>query len=245
MRVIWQMVETIINSILIYASGSWKLTEEEKGKLHTNFKDEVKTILYPPKDTPATIILSETGNLPVEHIISEKQLLQANSIDEMKDEALIKDATEQDQSSLRNMFDEIAYKYHVKEIMGITKNTPKTLIQKGNRGKNIQAKINEDIENEAKAKTKGKHRREGRQNANAGVRPMYMDQLTRKQCNTITKTRVSMIMVKGNYKKGNDNNFDCRFCRMEPETQVYILQECPDIGNTIGKCNYESIFKMT
>ena len=29
----------------------------------------------------------------------------------------------------------------------------------------------------------------------------------------------------------------------EPETQVHILQECPEIGNTIGKCNYESIFK--
>ena len=52
-----------------------------------------------------------------------------------------------------------------------------------------------------------------------------------------------MIMVKANYKKGNDNNLDCRFCRTEPETQVHILQECPEIGNTIGKCNYESIFK--
>ena len=117
MRTIWQMVETIINSILIYASESWKLTKEERGKLHTNFK----TILYPSKGTPTTIILSEIGNLPVEHIISKKQLLQANKIDEMKDEALIKDATKQDQSSLRNMFDEIAYKYHVKEIRGITK----------------------------------------------------------------------------------------------------------------------------
>ena len=52
-----------------------------------------------------------------------------------------------------------------------------------------------------------------------------------------------MIMAKENYKKGQDNNLDCRFCRMESETQIHILQECPEIGNTIGKCNYESIFK--
>ena len=68
----------------------------------------------------------------------------------MKDEALIKDATKQEQSSWRNMIDEIADEYHVKEIMGITKkNTLKTLIQK-----EIEAKINENIENEAEAKNK-------------------------------------------------------------------------------------------
>ena len=52
-----------------------------------------------------------------------------------------------------------------------------------------------------------------------------------------------MIMAKANYKEGNNNNLDCRFCRMEPETQIHILQECPEIGNTIGKCNYESMFE--
>ena len=52
-----------------------------------------------------------------------------------------------------------------------------------------------------------------------------------------------MIMAKANYKKGQDNNLDCRLCRMGPETQIHILQECPEIGNTIGKCSYESIFK--
>ena len=33
---------------------------------------------------------------------------------------------------------------------------------------------------------------------------------------------------------------------MEPETQIHIglLQECPEIGNTIGKCNYEDIYDI-
>ena len=71
----------------------------------------------------------------------------------MKDEAQIKDATKQDQSSWKNMIDEIADKYHVKETMGITKkNIHKTLIQK-----EIEAKINRNIENETEAKTKVKH----------------------------------------------------------------------------------------
>ena len=94
-----------------------KLETDQRGKskLQTIFNDAIKTILYLPKGTPTTIILSETGNLPVEHIIIKKQLLQAKRIDEMKDEALIKDATKQEQSSWRNMIDEIADKYHVKK----------------------------------------------------------------------------------------------------------------------------------
>ena len=65
--------------------------------------------------------------------------------------------------------------------MGITKkNTLKTLIQK-----EIEAKINVNLENEADAKTKVKHWRVRRQNAKVGIRPKYMDQLTRKQCNAI------------------------------------------------------------
>ena len=135
MRAIWQMVETTIIPILTYACESWKLTKEEKSKLQTIFNDAIKTILYLPKGTPTTIILSETGNLPVEHII-KKQLLQAKRIDEMKDEALIKDATKQDQSSWRNMIDEIADEYHVKEIMGITKKDPQNPDTKGDKGKN-------------------------------------------------------------------------------------------------------------
>ena len=202
-------------------AGNWP--KRKKIKLQTIFNDAIKTILYLPKDIPTTIILSETGNLPAEHIIIKKQLLQAKRIDEVKDEALIKDATKQDQSSWRNVIDEIADECHMKEIMGITKkNTLKTLIQKG-----IEAKVNRNIENEAETKTKVKHWRVRRQNAKVGTRPKYMDQLTRKQCNIILKTRASMITVKANYKKGNDNNIDCRFCRMEPETQVHILQECP------------------
>ena len=43
----------------------------------------------------------------------------------------------------------------------------------------------------------------------------------------------SMIMVKANYKEGNDNNLDRRFCGMEPETNKHILQECPEVGNAI------------
>ena len=55
----------------------------------------------------------------------------------MKEAALIIDATKSYQSSWRNMIDEIADKYYVKEIMGITKKNIKTLIQK-----EIEAKIN-------------------------------------------------------------------------------------------------------
>ena len=106
------MVDTIIVPILTYACESWKLTKEEKDTLQTIFNGAIKTILNLPKGTTTTIILSETGNLPVEHIITKKQLLTAKRIDEVEDEASIKDATKEDQSSWRYMINEIADKYH-------------------------------------------------------------------------------------------------------------------------------------
>ena len=157
----------------------------------------------------------------------------------MKSDSLIKDATIANKSTWRKMIDEKAEDLHIKDVMTVTKKNPlKALIQK-----EIEAKINEQIDNEAELKTKVKHWRERRQTTKIGVRPEYMDKLNRKQCNAIIKARASMIKAKSNYKKGNETNLNCRFCKKDKETQEHILQNCPEMAKTVGKCEYENIMR--
>ena len=93
MKAIWQMVDAITIPIMTYSCEGWTTNKEEIKKLQTIFNEAMKTILYLPQGTPTTILLNETGNLPIEYIIKKKQILQAKRIDEMKEESLIKDAT--------------------------------------------------------------------------------------------------------------------------------------------------------
>ena len=105
----------------------------------------MKTILYLPQGTPTTILLNETGNLPIEYIIKKKQILQAKRIDEMKEESLIKDATKTTHSIWKEKVEKTAEELQLKDIVSITnKNSLKRLIQD-----EISTKILDDIENES------------------------------------------------------------------------------------------------
>ena len=86
MYAIWQMVDAIIIPIITYACEGWKTTKEENNKLQSIFYDAIKTLLYLPKGTPTTILLNETGNVPIQYIIKKKKILQAKRISEMKEE---------------------------------------------------------------------------------------------------------------------------------------------------------------
>ena len=105
----------------------------------------MKTILYLPQGTPTTILLNETGNLPIEYMIKKKQILQAKRIDEMKEESLIKDATKTTNSIWKEKVEKTAEELQLKDIVSITnKNSLKRLIQD-----EISTKILDDIENES------------------------------------------------------------------------------------------------
>ena len=239
MQAIWQMVEAIIIPIMTYSCEGWDINKEEQNKLQTIFNEALKTILYLPKGTATTILLSETGNIPIEYIIKRKQVLQAKRIDGMEGDSLIKDATKTNQSLWRKKIDVTIDKLHLKEVMPITsKNSLKRIIQD-----EINSIILEEIENEAEHKSKIKHWRERKVDLKIGTRPDYMNKLTRKQCNAIIKTRASMLSVKTNHKKSNGPNLACRFCSETEETQEHILQTCQKVGKRATKLKYEDIFK--
>ena len=88
-----------------------------------------------------------------------------------------------------------------------SKNSLKRLIQD-----EINSIILEEINNEDEHKSKVKHWRERKINLKIGIRPDYMNKLTRKQCNAVIKTRASMLSVKTNHKKSNGSNLVCKFC---------------------------------
>ena len=52
-----------------------------------------------------------------------------------------------------------------------------------------------------------------------------------------------MIKVKSNYEKENETSLNCRFCKKAKETQEHILPNCPEMAKTVGKCEYENIFR--
>ena len=239
MHAVWQMVDTIIIPILTYSCEGWNPTKEETRKLQSIFNETIKTILYLPQGTPTTILLNETGNIPVEYIIKKKQILQMKRIQEMKGDALIKDATKNNQSKWRKNVEKYAEELHIKDILLTTnKNNLKRLITD-----EINTKILDDIANEAENKSKLRHWMERREDIIIGKRPGYMNELTRKQCNVIIRARASMLTTRTNYKKANERCTTCRFCSKMPETQEHVIQHCPRVENRTMNIEYKEIFK--
>ena len=75
-RAIWELVDSMIKSILPYACESWTPTKEENTKLQALFNEAKTTVLFLPKGTLMTSILNETGNIKIEYIMVKKQLLR-------------------------------------------------------------------------------------------------------------------------------------------------------------------------
>ena len=119
MQAIWQMVDAIIIPILTYACEGWTLNKEEKKKLQSIFNEAMKTLLCLPKGTPTTILLHETGNIPLEYTIKKKSILQAKRIDQMEEESLIKDITKTETSIWKKNIEETTKEFHIAEQMTV------------------------------------------------------------------------------------------------------------------------------
>ena len=115
MKAIWQLVDSIIIPILTYACDSCTPTKEDKAKLQTVLNEANKK--HPNNDPPER----DWPYIPVEYIITKKQILLAKRIDEMKSDSLIKDATITNKSTWRKMIDERAEDLHIKDGMATTK----------------------------------------------------------------------------------------------------------------------------
>ena len=147
MQAIWQMVDAVIIPIITYACEGWTINKEEKNKLQSIFNDSLKTLLHLPKGTPTTILLNETGNIPIEYLLKKKLILQAKRIAMMKEESLVKDITEDESSSWKKRTEEVAKEFHVHEQMYVISKEALKLVCK-----EIESKVQEEMENEAEKK---------------------------------------------------------------------------------------------
>ena len=86
----------------------------------------------------------------VEYTIRRKKILQAKRIDTMKEEALIKDATQSETSTWRKHIKDISKELNIYEQMTIlSKEALKTQIKK-----EVESKIQVELENKAEQKQK-------------------------------------------------------------------------------------------
>ena len=67
MKAIWQCIEATIVPIMTYSSQSWDPTNKEEEQIQKIFNTAVKTTMNFLQGTPTTILLKETGFIPMEH----------------------------------------------------------------------------------------------------------------------------------------------------------------------------------
>ena len=71
---------------------------------------------------------------------------------------------------------------------------------------------------------------------NTGYRKEYMNELNRMDVSSIIRARARMLQAKKNYK-GKYKEMKCRFCKIQEETQIHLLQEC----NSMNREKYPEI----
>ncbi len=241
MRAIWELVDTTIIPILLYAAEGWKLRQEDSKHIQITFNKAIKEILRLPQSTPTNILLAEIGYVPIEMIIKKKKIMCARRIEKKDNASLIKQVTEIQNSPWNEEIEELAQEYDIDQNQDMSKNMLRNHIDLMNKAKFLQI-LNE----EAKTKSKTQNWIEHRTPLNLGKRPKHLDSMSRKQCSALIKARTRMLPVKENYP-GTNTRDECRFCKSteERETQLHILQECPTIKEKVGSITYRSIYEDT
>ena len=238
MCAVWQLIEATIIHILTYGAEGWDLNKKEQEQLQTILNKVLKTILFLPQGTPTSILLAETGILPIKHTINRKRIMQAQRINNKKGQPLIKEITNTNKSIWRNDTLQLMHKYNMNEDhLHLTKNSLKQKIDR-----EIAKLVKREIEEEATQKSKINHWSTKTQEIKPGKRPPYMEKLTRKQCNAIIKVRSRMIPVKRNQPDAHRDTA-CRMCMEVEETQEHILSECSKNNKRLPPgIRYDDIF---
>ncbi len=236
MQAIWQLIEASIIPIITYASESWNPTKKELEEIQTIFNKILREVLRIPDSTPTTILLQETGFLPIEKIIEKKRIMQNLRIQKMNEEKFIKKITRENQSNWKKRTDELLKKYNVP--INDNKTETKKLVEE-----KMTQEIKREIHQEAETKSKVRHWIDRISEIKPGTRPEYMNKLNRKQCTAIIKIRSRMIPAKENMK-GTYKDTTCRWCKKNPETQEHLIDQCTEFKQKaqIQDLTYQSIY---
>ena len=101
MKAIWQCIEATLVPIMTYSSESWDPIKTEEGQIQKKFNTSTKTTTNLPQGTPTTILLKETGFIPMKHETNMKNIMQARRLEEKTERSLIKDNTTGDRKWMK------------------------------------------------------------------------------------------------------------------------------------------------
>ena len=216
MKVIWQLVETIIIPIALHTAEIWNPTEQENKQHNKILEDIILRILMCPTTTPKEVIYIETSfiNLQTQRYINrlnmtKRVMTKATETTKKVMEANIKGGWKEKTEEIKTML-----RIH---------NSDKRHI----KSQAIRYFKNLTLEEENKSKVR--YLLNGRTNSWEPLqREKYLDLLTKLQASAIFKARTRMINVKDNFR-GNQEDLTCRFCRNCDETQEHVLSQCGNI----------------
>ena len=209
----WKLVETCIQPIITYGGETWSLNKKEEKEINRIQENIIRRILMVPQSTPTESLYIETGLLDITTITTKNRLNMEKRLHKHPER-------------LATKIMEIGTKGGWKDKttkMKTTINPEMETITASDINKKYANKINTMAEGKTKTQfllsnTAWK----------PGIRPNYMNKLTRMEASAIFKARTRMIDVKNNFR-GKYNDTKCRKCDAETETQEHILEECPGI----------------
>ena len=219
LETIWKLLETSVQSIILYASETWEPTKLEFRKLNSIYEAIIKRILMTPVTTPREALFLETGLLDIEHLSYVKRInmyvrLSKNPSD------LHKKILKGQGDNWWSRTEKIMQRFEIGlDILNMPVNKGKELIKCQIR-KHFFYTILDAYETKSKI-------RYLIDNAKGDLfyRKPYLQKLSRRDASVIFKTRCRMTKVKMNYK-GKKQNLTCRLCGLVEETQDHVLFGC-------------------
>ena len=225
MESIWALVECTIIPIITYACETWNLNSGEEKEINSIMDNVIKRILMmPQKGTTRESLYIETGLLDPTTIQHKQRIMMNYRNTYSTNQRLKKLATSDEESLWKTLVETSCEKLQI---------WPAELIDdKWIVKSKVKEKAHEyfknTLENDAREKSKVQFLLNSKDQWKPGNRAPYLNKLTRKDCNTIFRTRTRMIDVKNNFRSKYPN-LSCRACKNEPETQEHVLNECPTI----------------
>ena len=231
MEAIWQLLEGCLVPIITYAAEAMKFNKSEMKMMNTILDAIIKRILMCPISTPREMLYWETGLLDIEHIIIKNRLMYARKM-EKKDNTKLEKAVNWEKST--------SWKSAVEKDlneMGLEIKAGNTEIKTA-----VKKRLEEKMNREGAGKSKVNYYEAYAQERKVGKRKGYMSKGSRFITSNIFIARSRMIEVKCNYKN-KYQNYMCRYCGDNEETQKHIMEECNNIDREqYPKVNEREIF---
>ena len=230
MEIIWKLVKTCINPIIMYAAEIWTPTKHEIQQIQKIHDNLLKRILLCPQSTPRECVLLETGLWDVETMMHEKQIMYLQKIMKSNDSNTKKISLDPT-TTWNKQIVKILQKYDIttNQIEQTSKEQLKKIIKNKITAENITR-----IKAAGQKKSKVNHLLSYKTEDTIYRQPRYIKDLQRKEAAAVFTLRARMLKTKANYPNMYQDK-KCRWCSEDNETQEHIINQCPRFEATTDR----------